>query len=285
MLYLLNKLLISHPDIAPPTRTDDQILPINKWVPIGKSNSVLNIQNSQRNPIFSIAVAILKNTNFFRAFTSSSTIPAIYIQQFWDTIDALDITPANDNNPFEAPPSSDTVIEYVNTLGYPSTLRNVSAMSAKEHHVSFSSLGYPIHHSDIDYAERIWEEFVQSHTNLHSLTGRQLGYGSWGVLNEPSGHAESSLLYVELGLTDSETESDEEVSPEINAGTQDEGQAGPNPSEQDEGQAGPNPGIQDEGQAGSNLRDAAESQPHSSHVVHAGPNLEHMDFEVTNASS
>ncbi|GJZ23880.1 retrovirus-related pol polyprotein from transposon TNT 1-94 [Tanacetum coccineum] len=80
---------------------------------------------------------------------------------------------------------------------------------------------------------------------------------------EPSGHAESPLLYAELGLTDSETESDEEVSPEINAGTQ------------DEGQAGPNPGIQDEGQAGSNPGDAAESQPQSSH---AGPNLEHMDF-------
>ncbi|GJZ21374.1 hypothetical protein Tco_0558413, partial [Tanacetum coccineum] len=78
---------------------------------------------------------------------------------------------------------------------------------------------------------------------------------------EPSGHAESPSLYAELGLTDSETESDEEVSPEINAGTQDEGQAGPNPGEQDEGQAGPNPGIQDEGQAGSNPGDAAESQP------------------------
>nr|GFB43924.1 hypothetical protein [Tanacetum cinerariifolium] len=34
--------------------------------------------------------------------------------------DALDITPTNDNNPFMAPPLSDTVIEYVNTLGYPS---------------------------------------------------------------------------------------------------------------------------------------------------------------------
>ncbi|GJU20743.1 hypothetical protein Tco_1154085, partial [Tanacetum coccineum] len=102
---------------------------------------------------------------------------------------------------------------------------------------------------------------------------------------EPSGHAESPLLYAELGLTDSETESDEEVSPEINAGTQDEGQAGPNPGDQDEGQAGPNPGIQDEGQAGSNPGDAAESQPQSSHAVHAGPNLEHMDFEVTNAST
>ncbi|GKF08250.1 retrovirus-related pol polyprotein from transposon TNT 1-94 [Tanacetum coccineum] len=50
---------------------------------------------------------------------------------------------------------------------------------------------------------------------------------------EPSGHAESLSLYVELGLTNSETKSDEEVSPEINAGTQDEGQARPNPGDQD----------------------------------------------------
>nr|GEU35973.1 hypothetical protein [Tanacetum cinerariifolium] len=31
-------------------------------------------------------MAILKNTNFFKAFTASSTILAIYIQQFWDTM-------------------------------------------------------------------------------------------------------------------------------------------------------------------------------------------------------
>ncbi|GKA60531.1 hypothetical protein Tco_0759938 [Tanacetum coccineum] len=74
------------PAIAPPTRTDDQILPSSKWVPIGKSNCIFS-EN------------------------------------------ALDITPPNDNNPFVAMPSSDVVIEYVNTLGYPSTLRNVSAMS------------------------------------------------------------------------------------------------------------------------------------------------------------
>ncbi|GKC28446.1 hypothetical protein Tco_1035740 [Tanacetum coccineum] len=99
-------------------------------------------------------MALIKNTNFFRAFTASSTIPTIYIQQFWDTMcfnssiglyscqldeqwfnlhkdilrDAFNITPANDNNPFVAPPSSDTVIKYVNTLGYPSTIKNISAM-------------------------------------------------------------------------------------------------------------------------------------------------------------
>nr|GEZ08644.1 Gag-Pol polyprotein [Tanacetum cinerariifolium] len=61
-----------------------------------------------------------------------------------------------------------------------------------------------------------------------------------------SNHDESSSLYVELGLTDSEVESDKDV-PGIDAGVPDEGQAGPNPSEQDEGQAGPNPDEQDEG--------------------------------------
>ncbi|GJX89011.1 monodehydroascorbate reductase [Tanacetum coccineum] len=88
---------------------------------------------------------------------------------------------------------------------------------------------------------------------------------------ESSGHDESSSLYVELRLTDSETDSDEEV-PVIVARVQDEGQAGPNPGEHDEGQAGPNPG------------DAAASQPPSSHVVHAGPDLEHMNLEASDTS-
>ncbi|GJS50708.1 retrovirus-related pol polyprotein from transposon TNT 1-94 [Tanacetum coccineum] len=101
---------------------------------------------------------------------------------------------------------------------------------------------------------------------------------------EPSGIADSPSLDADLAPIYSETESDEEVSG-INAGDQDEGQAGPNPGIQDEGQARLNPGVQDEGQAGSNPSDAAESQPQSSHVVHARPNLEHMDLEATDAST
>ncbi|GKA40608.1 retrovirus-related pol polyprotein from transposon TNT 1-94 [Tanacetum coccineum] len=202
------------PAVAPPTRTYDQILPLSKWVPIDKSNSVLDVHKPHRNHIFLIVVALLKNTNFFRAFTASSTIPAIHIQQFWDTMcfnsstglyscqldeqwfnlhkdilrDALNITPANDNNPFVAPPSSDTVIDYVNTLGYPSMLRNVSAMSVnalyqpwravlsminmcltgktagydRPRHPVLQILWGIIHRSNIDYVERIWEDFVQS---------------------------------------------------------------------------------------------------------------------------
>nr|GEV31938.1 hypothetical protein [Tanacetum cinerariifolium] len=125
--------------------TDDQILPHIRWVPIRKSNCYLDVEKSQSNPIYKIAVDILKHTNFFRAFTASSTIPSIYIQQFWDTVrydksvrcyrcqldeqwfdltkdtlrDALQITPVNDNQAFTCPSSSDALINFVNELGYP----------------------------------------------------------------------------------------------------------------------------------------------------------------------
>ncbi|GKD56668.1 hypothetical protein Tco_1290055, partial [Tanacetum coccineum] len=121
------------PAMALLVRTDEQIVPRNRWVPIGKSNCYLNEEKSQPNPIFKIAVDILKQTNFFRAFTASSTIPAIYIQQFWDTIrfdskagsykcqldeqwfnltqdtlrDALQITPVDNNRAFSSPPTPD----------------------------------------------------------------------------------------------------------------------------------------------------------------------------------
>ncbi|GJW99113.1 hypothetical protein Tco_0180921 [Tanacetum coccineum] len=61
---------------------------------------------------------------------------------------------------------------------------------------------------------------------------------------ESFAHAESPSIDVELNLTDSETEFDEEAS-KINARNQEEGQAGPNPGVQDEDQAGPNPGTSD----------------------------------------
>nr|GEW15491.1 hypothetical protein [Tanacetum cinerariifolium] len=99
-----------------------------------------------------------------------------------------------------------------------------------------------------------------------------------------SGHDESSLLYVKLGLTDSEVESNEDVLG-IDAGVQGEGQAGPNLDDQDEGQAGPNPDEQDDGKAGPNPGYATASQPLSSLVVHTGPNLKHMDLEVTEVST
>ncbi|GJR29000.1 hypothetical protein Tco_1105232 [Tanacetum coccineum] len=141
---------------ASPVRTDEQIVPRNRWVPIGKSNCYLNEEKSQRSPIFKIAVDILKQTNFFRAFTASSTIPAIYIQQFWDTIrfdskagsfkcqwddqwfnlikdthrDALHITQSTKTGLLFSSQLTDTLVDFVIKLGYPkevmATLSNVT---------------------------------------------------------------------------------------------------------------------------------------------------------------
>ncbi|GJW57616.1 hypothetical protein Tco_0104347 [Tanacetum coccineum] len=135
-----------------PTRTDEQILPYSQWLQIGKSNLLFDVQNIQKNPIFQISVDILRNTNFFRAFYASTSVPAIYIQQFWNTIKydektrvyccqvdeqwfnlnayllrkPLDITPVDPANPFELPPTGDTVIDFVNQLGCPEPVEFVS---------------------------------------------------------------------------------------------------------------------------------------------------------------
>ncbi|GJV88155.1 hypothetical protein Tco_1532093 [Tanacetum coccineum] len=146
------------PAMASPVRTDEQIVPRNRWVPIGKSNCYLNEEKSQPSPIFKIVVDILKQTNFFRAFTASSTIPSIYIKQFWDTIcfdskavsykcqldeqwfnltqdtlrDALQITPVDNNRAFSSPPTPDTLVEFVNKLMYPKEVIHLSNVTTND---------------------------------------------------------------------------------------------------------------------------------------------------------
>ncbi|GJZ67442.1 monodehydroascorbate reductase [Tanacetum coccineum] len=477
------------PAVVPPTRTDEQILPRIRWVPIGKSNYYLDAE---------------------KAFTASSTIPAIYIQQFWDTIcydrtdggykcqldkqwfnltkdtrrDAFQITPVNNNKAFSSPPTQDTLINFVNGLGYPKEVKHLSNVVTNNMFQPWRALttiinlcltgktsGFErprapvlqilwgiINRAHIDYAERMFTKLIIFHQQRkHKFHPRQesplhlpieepiLGYlkfsakgtkrevfgmpipnelitddirgadyyaaylqkvakhqrylagkevsdpdspapkppkstkpkitkkakplvdefidegipltkpwfgdleadtqraikeslkdahgthwgplppvvfretdtgkfqplpevegkgkekvgaeqAAWVLLNlqtskkkspteqyifqrrtfsptEPSGHDESSSLYAELGLTESDTKSDEEVPPIVKSGAL------------DEGQAGPNPGIQDEGQAGLNPSTDIVSQTLSTPGVHVGPNLEHTYAEATDATS
>nr|GEU42131.1 monodehydroascorbate reductase [Tanacetum cinerariifolium] len=88
------------------------------------------------------------------AFTASSGLPSIYIQQFWDTIlydkkagcykcqldgqwfdltketlrEALQITHINHNQAFAAPPSINGMVNFVNQLGYPKLVINLSTV-------------------------------------------------------------------------------------------------------------------------------------------------------------
>ncbi|GJY42058.1 hypothetical protein Tco_0429328 [Tanacetum coccineum] len=197
----------------PPTRTDEQIVPRSQWLTIGKSNLLFNAQKIQKNPIFQISVDILSNTNFFQAFTASANVPAIYLQQFWNTMKynektgvyscqvdeqwfdlsadllrkALAITPVNPTHPFELPPSGNTVIDFVNELGYPEPVEIVSNIrvnyvyqpwrailtlinqcltgktsgSDKPRHPVLQMLWGIVTQTNVDHAELIWEEFTQ----------------------------------------------------------------------------------------------------------------------------
>nr|GEX77014.1 hypothetical protein [Tanacetum cinerariifolium] len=93
------------------------------------------------------------------------------------------------------------------------------------------------------------------------------------ALTKPSSHVESPSIYASLGLIDSGSKSNEEVPHVVEVGAQDEGQTGPNFC------------VLIEGQAGSDPSNDEEPQPQSSPVVHAGPNLEHMDLEATDVST
>ncbi|GKC06175.1 hypothetical protein Tco_0997785 [Tanacetum coccineum] len=387
------------PAVAPPTRTDDQILSLSKWVPIGKSNNFWDTM----------------------CFNSYIGLYSFQLDEQWFNLhkdilrDALNITPVNDNNPFVNPPSSDAVIEY---------------------------FGGIIHRSNINYAERIWEEFVQSiqtfltdrknlattsrgkkkttlllipnirftkliihhlrpKHNILPRTGSPLHYShDENVLNtlrfvgnddvecgkaeeggatesfkatkvtkpkaakvtKPAGDlspkkrklvketpddplpakrlkvglvgkrrkAKSSLRLIDEpsdeGVPVEEPAHDDEeadLQRALELKVQGKGKEKvveeqsahdlltlqtpmkkslteqfifqsrpPMPTEsfahtenQEEGQAGPNPGVQDEGQAETNTGIAVETQLQSSHMVHAGPNLEHMDLGTFDAST
>nr|GFA10832.1 hypothetical protein [Tanacetum cinerariifolium] len=91
------------PTMAPAVRTAYQILPCIRWAPIGKSNCYLDLDKSCQ-------------------------LDEQWFDLTKDTLrDALQITPVN-NQAFSSPPSSDALINFVNKLGYPKLVRNLSTV-------------------------------------------------------------------------------------------------------------------------------------------------------------
>nr|GEW16516.1 hypothetical protein [Tanacetum cinerariifolium] len=104
---------------------------------------------------YQILLFAVWNTNFFRAFTASALVPAIYIQQFWNTLtyeaktgaynflldeirfvldanllrDTLEITPIDQTYQFVSPSSGDAIMDFVNQLGYTEVIHFVSRMA------------------------------------------------------------------------------------------------------------------------------------------------------------
>ncbi|GJT46227.1 hypothetical protein Tco_0954942 [Tanacetum coccineum] len=77
--------------------------------------------------------------------------------------EALEITPIDQANQFVSPPSGDAIMDFVNKLGYPEVIYFVSRMAMNNLHPDFFKyFGGTITSSNVDFAELIWEEFVQA---------------------------------------------------------------------------------------------------------------------------
>nr|GFA69219.1 hypothetical protein [Tanacetum cinerariifolium] len=152
------------PTMAPPVHTDDQILPRIRW--------------------FWDTVQYDKSAACYRC--------QLYEQWFdltKDTLrDALQITVVNNNQAFISPPSSDALINFVNELGYPKLVKNLSNVVTNDMFQPWRALTMIINlclmgktsgferpralvlqilwgivtRAHIDYAKMIWEEFTQS---------------------------------------------------------------------------------------------------------------------------
>nr|GEZ13461.1 monodehydroascorbate reductase [Tanacetum cinerariifolium] len=150
------------PAMAPPVHTDDQILPRIRWVPIGKRNCYLDLDKLQSNPIYKITMDLLKHTNFFRAFTASSTIHLIYIQNLSNVVT---------NDMFQPWRELTTIINLC--------LTGKTSRFERPRAPVLQILWGIVTRAHIDYAKRIWEEFTQSiHTFIddkRNLTQHTLG--------------------------------------------------------------------------------------------------------------
>ncbi|GJV84056.1 hypothetical protein Tco_1523954 [Tanacetum coccineum] len=107
------------PAMAPPVRTDEQILPRIRWVPIGKRNCYLNEEKSQPSLIFKIVDTICFDS---KAGSYKCQLDKQWFDLTQDTLrDALQITPVDKNScRFSSSLlTPDTLYELSMSLGYP----------------------------------------------------------------------------------------------------------------------------------------------------------------------
>nr|GEW60596.1 hypothetical protein [Tanacetum cinerariifolium] len=266
------------PAIALPTRTDDPILPIREWVHVDKSNYVLDVLKSQRNPIFkeefvqSIQISPTDKKRLTMAshehdmeeegavleshapeatkVTKPSAPTTTKVTK--PTGDKASRPKSTSSQPPKPKPASTKPLKIVPekkqklvkvTPNEPSPAKRSKAGLVGKRRKPKSPL-------------KLLDEFADE-----DLEARNQGHARLVVFGEPDSERFQPLPEVQGKDT------------KINVRVQDEGQAGSNSGKQDKGQVGSNPG------------NAAKLQPQPSHVVNVGLNLEPMDLAVSDSST
>ncbi|GJR58396.1 hypothetical protein Tco_1500558 [Tanacetum coccineum] len=136
-------------NVPAPTRTDNQLVLVKARLPIGKSNLLMDLQKTQKNPIFCISNTLTKD--------SKTRVYSFQLDELWFTLNvdllrsALGITPKDSVHPFVPPLAGDLLIDFFNNLGYPEELQFVSKIQSKGSYQEAQASCYsilPFHQAD-----------------------------------------------------------------------------------------------------------------------------------------
>nr|GEV89781.1 integrase, catalytic region, zinc finger, CCHC-type, peptidase aspartic, catalytic [Tanacetum cinerariifolium] len=287
------------PTIAPPTRMDDQILPHRKWLPIGKSNYVLDVLRSQRNPIFkfvgkdhrevfgmSIPDALLTEAIIGALYYGGYLAHVAEYQRYLygkhdmadeETVPESSKPKTTSSQPPRLKPASTKPSKIVpekkqklvnkNPVEPSPAKRSKAGVVGKKRKPKsplklvneFVDEGVPIFESRIDDEEDGFQQGIE--LSLKDLKARNQGPARPVVFKEPD--SERFQLLPQIQGKGKEKVIEEQAAHDL-------------PTLQTPKRKSP---------ARSNPGNAIELQPQPSHVVHAGPNLKPMDLAVSDAST
>ncbi|GJV55290.1 hypothetical protein Tco_1456295 [Tanacetum coccineum] len=289
------------PAMALPTRTDDQIQPHIRWVAVGKSNCYLDVERSQSNPIYKIAVDILKQTNVFRAFIASSTIPSIYIQHrgehsqqslicaLRERLQGLKDQGLRCYKFFGA-----SSIEPILIMQRGCSLLHLPNEESVLGYLKFSAKGTKREVFRMPIPNDLITDDIREVSYPDSPAPKLDKATKHKATKKSKPSAPKVAPVTKLAVAKASKEIEESLKKVHDA------HRGPLPpvviKEPDSGKFQPLLEVQGKGKENvswtkpgehnerPNPSDSAASQPPSSHVVHAGPNLEHMDLEASDTS-
>nr|GEV03816.1 histone deacetylase 14 [Tanacetum cinerariifolium] len=288
------------PTMAPPIRTDDQILPHIRWVPIGKSNCYLDVEKKHKFHPRPDSLLHLPNEEpvlGYLKFSAKGTKREVFGMPIPGSLITTDIQGASyyqeymakvakhqrylacetESDPDSPAPKPTKTAKKPKPTAPKADLRPPVLKPASSKQLNPNphqprlrerSANIPEKEPRVDDEEADVQRALEE--SLKSMYDVPRGPLPPLVIREPESEKYQPLL--EVSGNGKEKVTEEQVASE--------GQAGPNPDAQDEGQAGSNPDEQAEGQAGPNPGYAEASQPLPSPIVHAGSDLEHMDLDV-----
>ncbi|GKD89655.1 hypothetical protein Tco_1365162 [Tanacetum coccineum] len=194
-------------EIRQVTARDEKWVPTKERVKIGATNVRLETTVPQKEETFQVIIDVIKNSTCYMAFTISTEVPEIFMQQFWYTVKKiLDICLRVQGEDFTEVPNDQSTLTFLIDLGYKGLLYKYPNMFVDHMHQPWRTLAAIInkclfgkstsneklrksridilwgmfHKENVDYSELIWEDFA------FQINNRQLKKGRLEIMPSPS---------------------------------------------------------------------------------------------------